>query len=167
MVQCAGAATRWRRRGSHFPICGERFAAFALLLAYQCDSAAAPYRSAPRSRGSTPSSAMAASPTWFWWLSGLYSGLQAFPPAAGTHEGLLEECRIGARLDNELRKPPGHRDEELVHTLRAKYRRRQLENAQVGLWGPAVVARRRRLGVGGRCTASAAGQAAQLACSYT
>jgi hypothetical protein len=48
----------------------------------------------------------------------------------------LEERRVGALLDQELRKRPGQRDEELVHTLRVKYCTMQLRNVQV--WGCAT-----------------------------
>jgi hypothetical protein len=75
---------------------------------------------------------MAGSPTWFDRLTGLLSGIQAFTPVPGTHDATLEECRVGALLNKELTKPDEHRDEELVHTLRVEYRRRQLDNAQVG-----------------------------------
>ena len=76
---------------------------------------------------------MAGSPTWSGWLSGLLSGLQAmFPPEVGSHEAILEEDRAGALLSKELRKPAAQQDAELVHTLRVKYRRKQLANLQVG-----------------------------------
>ena len=65
--------------------------------------------------------------------SGLLSGLwPRLPPAPGTHEAHLEQTRLGALLDQELRKPAGQRDEELVHKLRVDYRTLQLQNAQVG-----------------------------------
>ncbi|KAI7836811.1 hypothetical protein COHA_009355 [Chlorella ohadii] len=81
---------------------------------------------------------MAGSPPWFAWLSGLVSGLWSPAPVPGSHEAGLEEHRVGARLDRERRKPPGQRDEELIHALRLDYRRRQLANLE------AKVARRAR-----------------------
>ncbi len=74
---------------------------------------------------------MAGSPPWFAWLYGLVSGLWSPLPVPGSHEAGLEEHRVGARLDRERRKPPGQRDEELIHTLRLDYRRRQLANLEV------------------------------------
>jgi hypothetical protein len=55
-----------------------------------------------------------------------------FPPAVGSHEACLEEERLGALLSKELRKPPAQQDAELMHTLRVKYRKKQLANLQVG-----------------------------------
>ncbi|PSC73258.1 f-box and wd40 domain [Micractinium conductrix] len=72
---------------------------------------------------------MAGSTTWLKWLAGLFSSLKP-APAPGTHESYLEELRVGGLLDKERRKPPGQRDEELVHALRVDYRRRQLKNRQ-------------------------------------
>ena len=70
------------------------------------------------------------------WLSRLLSGLQAWiPPSPGTHEARLEEYRVGALLDQELRKPPEQQDEERLHTLRVKYRKMQLINVQGCVWG--------------------------------
>ena len=90
-------------------------------------------------------SAMAGA-TWFDRLARLLSGIQAFTPVPGTHDAILEEYRVGALLNKELTKPDEHRDEELVHTLRVEYRRRQLENAQVGRWGAAVIRARAAAG---------------------
>ena len=73
---------------------------------------------------------MAGSTTWLKWLAGLFSSLKP-APAPGTHESYLEELRVGGLLDKERRKPPGQRDEELVHALRVDYHRRQLKNRQV------------------------------------
>ncbi|KAI7837610.1 hypothetical protein COHA_008536 [Chlorella ohadii] len=80
---------------------------------------------------------MAGSPPWFAWLSGLVSGLWSPAPVPGSHEAGLEEHRVGARLDRERRKPPGQRDEELIHALRLDYRRRQLANLEAKVAGHA------------------------------
>lgn len=64
------------------------------------------------------------------WLAGLVSGLWA--PTPGTHESFLEEWRLGALLEKEFMKPPGQRDEELIHRLRVHHARTQLGNAKVG-----------------------------------
>ena len=82
-----------------------------------------------------------ASQTWPEWLSGLLSGLwPRLPPEPGSHEAFLEETRAGARLNKELCKPAGQRDEELVHKLRVEFRTLALANAQVG--AAAAVGRR-------------------------
>lgn len=73
---------------------------------------------------------MSGSSAWFGWAAGLVSGLWASPPAPGTHDGRLEETRVGALLHKEREKPEGERDEELVHTLRVTYRKLQLANLQ-------------------------------------
>ena len=67
------------------------------------------------------------------WLSRLVEGFWSLVP--GTHEAVLEEQRVGAKLGTELAKPPGERDEERVRALRMDYRRRQLQNQQVSCGG--------------------------------
>ena len=74
---------------------------------------------------------MAGPSPWFQRLVDLVSGLWSGPPAPGSHEAVLEEQRAGAVLEKESAKPPGERDEELLHTLRVSYRRCQLQNLQV------------------------------------
>ena len=70
---------------------------------------------------------------WSEWLSGLLSSLRPrLPPAPGSHEARLEELRLSALLDKELRKPAGQRDEELVRRLRMDMLRLGLASAQVG-----------------------------------
>jgi hypothetical protein len=72
-----------------------------------------------------------AAQSWAEWLSGLVSGLwPRLPPEPGSREALLEQTRLGALLDKELRKPVGQRDEELVHELRLETRKLALKNAQ-------------------------------------
>ncbi|PSC75789.1 hypothetical protein C2E20_1529 [Micractinium conductrix] len=46
------------------------------------------------------------------------------------HEADLEEYRVGALVRKEHSKPPGQRDEELVHTLRVRFFKLQLANAK-------------------------------------
>ena len=82
-----------------------------------------------------------AAQTWPEWLSGLLSRLwPRLPPRPGSHEARLEELRVHALLNKELRKPAGQRDEELVHKLRVETLKRGLENAKVsggdGWWRP-------------------------------
>ncbi|PRW51170.1 E3 ubiquitin- ligase RNF213-like [Chlorella sorokiniana] len=72
-----------------------------------------------------------AAQSWAEWLSGLVSGLwPRLTPQPGSHEARLEEMRVSALLDKELRKPAGQRDEELVHKLRVERRKLGLANAQ-------------------------------------
>ena len=66
--------------------------------------------------------------SWLGWLAkvlGIWDG----SPFPGTHASVLEELRLGALFEKERRKPPGQRDEELVHALTVQYRKRQLLNA--------------------------------------
>jgi hypothetical protein len=72
-----------------------------------------------------------AAQSWAEWLSGLVSGLwPRLPLEPGSREAILEQKRLGALLDKELRKPVGQRDEELVHELRLETRKLALKNAQ-------------------------------------
>ena len=73
---------------------------------------------------------------WSEWLSGLLSSLwPRLPPPPGSHEARLEEMRVSALFDKEMRKPAGQRDEELVHKLRVERYTLGLANAQVGNGG--------------------------------
>ena len=73
---------------------------------------------------------------WSEWLSGLLSSLwPRLPPRPGSHEARLEQMRLTALLDKELRKPAGQRDEELAHKLRVETRKLGLENAKVSSGG--------------------------------
>ena len=73
-----------------------------------------------------------AAQSWAEWLSGLVSGLwPRLAPSPGTHEAQVEELRVSALLDKELRKPVGQRDEELVHKLRVERCKLGFKNAKV------------------------------------
>ena len=97
-----------------------------------------------------------AAETWPEWLSGLWSGLWARPPPPpGSHKAFVEELRLSALVDKELRKPVGQRDEELVRKLRVERFTLGVENAQVGTAAAtAAAAAELRLGGSGQvpCT---------------
>lgn len=112
---------------------------------------------------------MSGSPTWRGWLSGLLSGILAnemFAPAPGTHEALLEETRLSALLNKELRKPPGQGDAELVHTLRVAYRKCQLKNLQAKAYKLARHASRFGRAGPGTCCIASGWMRQRLAASY-
>lgn len=67
--------------------------------------------------------------TWLAWLSEKFT-FPPNPPEPGTRNALLEQKRVGGQLNPEACKPPGERDEELVHKLRVEYRTWGLANAQ-------------------------------------
>ena len=77
---------------------------------------------------------MAAVTSWWDWLAELWDSLRG-PPEPGTPEAQLEELRVGALLRKEAAKPPGQRDEELVHQLEVEHTRRMLANLKVGRCG--------------------------------
>ena len=68
----------------------------------------------------------------FEWVVGLLSGRLPWEPEPGTHDARLRATTLGAQLKKESTKPPGQRDDELVHKLLLEYRYVQLENEEVG-----------------------------------
>ena len=141
--ECKGDAPDCSLRRRHTPPhaahaaeagpCRGALARRLLHLCYvcHCDSAGAAHGPARAARDSTTTGPMAGSPAWLEWLSGLFPSLQEAPPTPGTHKAILEDLRVGGMLTRAVGKPPGQRDEELVHTLSLEYRKRQLENLTV------------------------------------
>lgn len=92
----------------------------------------------------------------FEWLAGWISDLWA--PAPGTDAAELQLKLLGAQLTKENNKPPGERDEELVHRLTVQHYKGLLASAQVGGAGRRAggrrAGRREVAACTGRCGAS-------------
>lgn len=121
-------AQRRRRRWTNqlSPRAARRRAAGTSIVALQL------LRPAAQSRRETldAASTMTAPTGWWGWLAGLLDILGG-PPEPGTPEAQLEELRVGALLRKEAAKPPGQRDEELVHQLAVEHTKRMLANLKV------------------------------------